>query len=395
MKSNSKKYSVSSVLKKIRNGTMDLDPQYQRGAVWGRSRKALLIDSMLRGYDLPKIYLRETSRELETFEVVDGVQRLTSMDDFVNNEVPLPKGSEWSGLRYWELPEHIQERLDDYQLDFAVLEDCSDEEVREMFHRLQGGMRLNTAEELNAVSGDMNAFVEALSNSAFFEKTACFTKSRGASRHVAAQIAKLCIAGRGDVRKSDLMKFYTDHKEWKVSSKASTLKTSLNWMHATFGENHALFRNRAQTVSVAFLTYRLWTSYALKEHGERYRAVLEEFDQLVVHGASEVKDYATAMSHSSDQGVSVDLRDEYLQKAVTEFLNEIPAKDKLRQFDVSDRVVAWYRAGGVCEEDGCTREVGFSEFHADHAKAWSKGGRTSKDNLRVLCPKHNLSKGAK
>ena len=395
MKSNSKKYSVSSVLRKIRNGSMDLDPQYQRGAVWGRPRKALLIDSMLRGYDLPKIYLRETSRELETFEVVDGVQRLTSMDDFVNNEVPLPKGSEWPGLRYRELPEHIQERLDDYQLDFAVLEDCSDEEVREMFHRLQGGVRLNTAEELNAVSGDMSSFVESLSRSNFFEHTACFTKSRGASRHVAAQIAKLCISGPGDVRKTDLMKFYRDHKVWKPNSRATALKTTFNWMHTTFGENHALFRNRAQTVSVVFLTYRLWFSYALKEHGDGYRKVLEEFDQLVGNGSAEVKDYATAMSHSSDQGSSVDLRDEYLQKAVAEFLELIPPKDKLRQFDVSDRVVAWYRASGVCEEDGCAQEVGFSEFHADHAKAWSKGGRTSKDNLRVLCPKHNLSKGAK
>ena len=394
MKSNSKKFSVSSALKKIRNGTMDLDPQYQRGAVWGRARKALLIDSMLRGYDLPKIYLRETSRELETYEVVDGVQRLTSMDDFMSNKVPLSRDSEWAGMRYTELPETVQERLDDYQLDFAVLEDCSDEEVREMFHRLQGGMRLNTAEELNAVSGEMNDYIEKLSHGPFFEETACFTKSRGAARHVAAQIAKLSIGGPGDVRKADLMKFYKDHKSWKANSRASALKTSMNWLHASFGESHPLFRNRAQTVSVAFLTFRLWNSYAMKDHAAAYRKALEEFDQLVGNASPEVREYATAMSHSSDQASSVDLRDEYLQNAVAGFLKEIPEKDRLRQFPASDRVVAWYRADGTCEAKDCDAKVGFNEFHADHSRAWSRGGRTSKENIRVLCPTHNLSKGA-
>lgn len=395
MKSNSKTFSVSSALKKIRNGSMDLDPEYQRGAVWAKPRKALLVDSMLRGYDLPKIYLRETPNSEESYEVVDGVQRLTAMDDFARGEFALPKDSEYSGFKYHQLPEHIQERFDDYQLDFTVLEDCTDEEVREMFLRLQRGVRLNTAEELRAVSGDMNDFVEGLVSSRFFELTACFSKSRGASRHVAAQVTKLALNGVGDVRKADLMKFYSDHRKWNPNPAANQLKTVVNWLHGVFGDTHPVFRNRAQSVSVIYLTLVLWSSYALKDSGEVFRDAIEAFDSQVALGDGSVRDYATAMSHSSDQGVSIELRHEYLLAAMQPMLDTVPAKDSHRQFRTPDRVTAWYRARGICEETGCDRAVSFGDFHADHHKAWSRGGKTTLDNLRVLCPAHNLAKGAR
>lgn len=236
MKSNSKKFSVSSALKKIRNGSMDLDPEYQRGAVWGRARKALLVDSMLRGYDLPRICLRETPNSRESYEVVDGVQRLTAMDDFARGEFSLPKSSAFSGFRYHQLPESVQEEFDDYQLDLAVLEDCTDEEVR---------------------------------------------------------------------------------------------------------------------------------------------------------------DYATAKSHSSDQSVSIQVRHEFLLAAMRSMLEVLPAKYNQRQFRTPDRVTAWYRAGGLCEASGCSKTVSFGDFHADHQKAWSRGGTSSLDNLQVLCPAHNLAKGVR
>lgn len=395
MKSNSKKFSVSSALKKIRNGSLDLDPEYQRGAVWGKPRKALLVDSMLRGYDLPKIYLRETPSQGESYEVVDGVQRLTAMDDFARGEFPLPKTAEFGGYRYQQLPESAQERFDDYQLDFTILADCSDEEVREMFLRLQQGVRLNTAEELRAVSGDMNEFVESLVASRFFEKTACFTKSRGSRRHVAAQIAKLALVGVGDARKSDLMKFYSDNREWSPNSIAAQLKTSLNWLHTVFGDTHPVFRNRAQSVSVSFLAFALWNSYALKDHEAIFRQAIEKFDSQVANGEQTVRDYATAMSHSSDQGGSIQLRHEFLLAALKPALEKIPSKDSQRQFKTPERVTAWYEANGHCQAAGCGMKVSFADFHADHQKAWSRGGKTNIDNLQVLCSRHNLSKGAR
>ena len=105
MKTSRKTISVSSAVKRVHNRSLDLAPEYQRGAVWSRKRQTLLIDSMLKGYDLPKFYMRQLSGDKELYEVVDGVQRLTSMVNFMNGDFALPKLSSFAGLRYKDLPE--------------------------------------------------------------------------------------------------------------------------------------------------------------------------------------------------------------------------------------------------------------------------------------------------
>jgi hypothetical protein len=168
---------------------------------------------MLRGYDLPKIYTRKVRENLQ--EVVDGQQRLTAITSFMTNEVSLPTESgHLSGLKYEDLPADYQDIFNSYQLTFSIISDASDDEIREMFLRLQMGVKLNAAEELNAVAGNMHDFVDILSTRALFSKDASFSNHRGAHRHVAAQLAKLAIVGMGDCRKKDLLQMYASHAIW-------------------------------------------------------------------------------------------------------------------------------------------------------------------------------------
>jgi uncharacterized protein with ParB-like and HNH nuclease domain len=64
-------------------------PDWQRQKVWGRPRQQALIDSILRGWKLPKFYFPKTSSDQEQYEVVDGQQRLTSIFEFFDNSLPL------------------------------------------------------------------------------------------------------------------------------------------------------------------------------------------------------------------------------------------------------------------------------------------------------------------
>lgn len=393
MKFHRKTFAAATAVKKIKNGTLDLAPEYQRGSVWTRNRKALLIDSVLRGYDLPKLYLRESPGQTDVYEVVDGVQRLTAFFDFLHDQVPLPKDSEFPHTRYSDLPEHVQDKVDDYQLDFTVLEGFNDDDVRDMFLRLQNGVRLNAAEELKAVSGDMHDFVEQLLATDFFSRATSFSASRGANRQVAAQIAKLVLDGLGDVRKQDLKTFYRNHSVWKATEKARQLKTFLNWLSPQLESNDPLLRNRAQTVSITVALFDVWKSFAISEHGERVIALLRSFDLAVLSGDEEFEPYSTAMSHSSDQGKSIELRHEFVIAALRPIADFAEAKDPKRAFSESQKVVAWYLAGGSCAIGGCTNPVTFKTFHADHQKAWSRGGKSKAENLQVLCPQHNLAKG--
>ena len=71
---------------------INTNAEYQRANVWSRPQQSLLIDSILRGFDLPKIYFRKLAPGDDLlFEVVDGKQRLSAIWAFLADEIRLPQ----------------------------------------------------------------------------------------------------------------------------------------------------------------------------------------------------------------------------------------------------------------------------------------------------------------
>jgi uncharacterized protein with ParB-like and HNH nuclease domain len=62
-------------------------PDWQRTKVWDKAQKQHLIDTILRGWHLPKFYFRKIADD--HFEVVDGQQRLNAIFEFCGNTLPL------------------------------------------------------------------------------------------------------------------------------------------------------------------------------------------------------------------------------------------------------------------------------------------------------------------
>lgn len=386
--------NVSGVVRRLNRGEIDLAPEYQRGRVWSRKRQALLIDSMLRGYDLPKFFVR--SVEGGPQEVVDGQQRLTAIAAFFANEVPLPKESEpYAGKRHDQLPSEMQDLLDDYELHFSVISDADDEEVREMFLRLQMGVRLNAAEELNAVAGGMHKYVADLADLPLFTERIAFSINRGAHRHVAAQLARLAVEGTGDVRKADLLHLYKAHVIWEPDEGAKRLKRVIDWAVKVFIDKDPLLRNRGQAVSFLWGIYSLWDSLDFAGQEEAVRSAFVHLDQEHLNENPAFASYSVALSHSSDQKRSVEVRHHYVLAAIAEWASSIPRRDPKRVFSSEERAAMYYRDGGTCQESGCGKSVKFTEFHSDHVVAWTHGGATTLANSQVLCAAHNLAKGAR
>lgn len=67
-------------------------PDWQRQEVWNREKKQRLIDSILRGWKLPKFYFIEASGD--NYLVEDGQQRLNAIWEFFSNELPLSAETE-------------------------------------------------------------------------------------------------------------------------------------------------------------------------------------------------------------------------------------------------------------------------------------------------------------
>ena len=137
MKTNKKPFPLSTV--SAPNGIrlrIDTNPDFQRPAVWSTAQKQLLVDSILREYDVPKMYWRKLSSKPDRYDVVDGQQRLRAIWSFVDGKFSLPVNAEpvdgiaTAGCKYDDLPDDLRIRFDTYALDVVVLEDTDENEVR-------------------------------------------------------------------------------------------------------------------------------------------------------------------------------------------------------------------------------------------------------------------------
>lgn len=149
-------------------GSIILNPSWQRGPVWIRSRQALLIDSILRGYDIPMIYLRKTNDSTpHQFEVVDGQQRLRAVWDFLDGHYTLAKDAEAvngvriANKRIDDLPKSMQAKLHEFEVVIAYIEDAHQPAVSEIFSRMQMGVRLNPPELRNAIQTGLRHAIDS------------------------------------------------------------------------------------------------------------------------------------------------------------------------------------------------------------------------------------------
>src|SRR5262249_25689369 len=157
------------------------------------TQKQLLVDTILRDYDIPKLYWRKVGTNPDRYDVVDGQQRLRAIWEFFDGCFRLPKDTDPIDAhdvrrsKYGDLPDELRVRFDVYPLDVVVLHDTDEDEVREMFLRLQNGTTLKAQEKRNAYPGQMRAFVGQLGDHPFFRQVG-FSDSRFTFDLVAAQL---------------------------------------------------------------------------------------------------------------------------------------------------------------------------------------------------------------
>lgn len=127
MKMRSEKRAIDKIYK--RRDRYEI-PDWQRQEVWSRSKKQNLIDTILRGWKLPKFYLFKISKSPETYEVVDGQQRLATILEFFDNELPLADetAQRCGGRLYKELSDDSMDAFDDYEIEFDEIEEATEEE---------------------------------------------------------------------------------------------------------------------------------------------------------------------------------------------------------------------------------------------------------------------------
>ncbi|WP_039661593.1 MULTISPECIES: DUF262 domain-containing protein [Pantoea] len=158
--------SLDTVLRRIKTKTIVLSPDFQREEVWDHKRKSQLIESMILRIPLPMFYVAEDNAGV--WEVVDGLQRLSTIRDFVLGEDEDGKGFKLQYLEflsesldkstYFQLEKNpksarVVNNIMETELSFTIIEPGTPENVkRNIFRRINtGGMRLSEQEIRNAL----------------------------------------------------------------------------------------------------------------------------------------------------------------------------------------------------------------------------------------------------
>lgn len=175
-----KPFSIAQIKQMLDDGDIDLSPDFQRGFVWTDiTRKSRLIESLLLRIPLPVFYLSQD--EEGRFQVVDGVQRLTVLKLFMNNEFKLKNleylydcEGKWyknKKIENQSLTAAYTRRIEQTQLFFNIIDPQTPDKVKfDIFKRINtGGKALNNQEIRNCLANSKTReFLHTLSSSEEF-----------------------------------------------------------------------------------------------------------------------------------------------------------------------------------------------------------------------------------
>jgi 5-methylcytosine-specific restriction endonuclease McrA len=412
MKTRPLNWTIETVVR--RKSRINPKPQYQRTAVWTEHKKQLLIDSILRQYDMPKFYLRVSEPPYD-HEVVDGQQRLRTIWDFYEDDFALgsesgnvPEFGNLIGKTFSDLPSKAQDRIALFGLNLVELEEASDLEIRDLFLRLQEGMTLNPAERRNAEPGNMRDFIADLGeNHRVFPMTHISPK-RFDWHDLAAIVTCLEMAGGPtDVKAVSLKTMYRNNRNFNTDSgTARKVKRVLNYMSRILRDRPPEMRIKWGFVDLYLLVSQLDKQYVLSEREDDFAAFYISFEKerrdvndpadLLASDASEwdrdMYQYIAAFETGGGTKQHVEARHEVYKRRFLNYTTDLVPKDPRRAFNADERLIIWRRDKGVCQS--CTTSVSLEQMQADHIVPHSKGGRTIVENGQTLCGSCNLSKAA-
>lgn len=229
-------------------------PDWQREEVWAVDRQRKLIDTILRGWYLPKFYFLKADGGDEYYDVVDGQQRLSAIWAFYEDKLQLSAEgvAQFGGSVYSELPADVSDGFDDFEIQYDEISDATEEELAELFQRLQLGVALTPDERLNATRGKLRDFCRELAGHGFFREKASFADRRYAYFGVCVRFAYLEIEGVPPQLRfpelETLLKTYEGYPN--TSPSAARMRRALDVLDIAFPNKASSLRNRSSVLAL-------------------------------------------------------------------------------------------------------------------------------------------------
>lgn len=280
--------SLQSLVKDMNKGIITLSHKLQRPEnQWNRKTKSDLIDSLLRKYPINPTYgIVEPDG---TLAIIDGVQRLSTIRDYIGNRFSLSKdmdsiiinGEEknLSGLKFDKLDENTQSEILNAELQIYKMTDCTEKDIREIFRRQNAGKPLSSR-HLRVVN-ESDLFNEAISNVVdhpFMDKVISPTMHKnGSDRDVVIQTLMLISTNQDNdftsFRSKDINDFIINHGDDSLE-KVGTLIEALDKLNDSFEDKNL----KIPTTSLPMILY---SSYRITKDKKSFSKLVEEIHKFI------------------------------------------------------------------------------------------------------------------
>ncbi|MBQ9312532.1 MAG: DUF262 domain-containing protein [Bacteroidales bacterium] len=359
------------------NGRLTIQPEYQRNYIYADGKKDVaVIDSVLHKYPLGLIYFNKVGED--TYEVLDGQQRITSLGRFVTGRFAV----KIDGVQQYfsGLNEKYQNLILNETKLLVYICEGEEEEIKKWFKTINiAGVPLNSQEILNAVySGPfVTKLKEEFSNSqnANIQKWSAYINGVANRQDFLACALNWVSKGYEDSR--NIEHYMSNHRyNNDISEVKMYFNSVIDWISSLFDEVHKEMKGLEWG--------RIYETY----HSNPYNK--EELNKKV--NELLVDDFVT-----DNKGVF-----EYVLGGCEDkkLLN-------IRVFDERTKKTVYQKQTSEAKEKGVsncplcaltdtnnkTKIWKQNEMEADHVEAWSKGGDTSIENCQMLCKTHNRAKG--
>ena len=257
MKVSSRERTLQWICNQYKKGNISFSHKLQRPiGQWNSRMKSLLIHSLLSGFPVNPIYIVEENKVIYT---LDGSQRTSTCIDYINNVFSLNKDTpnisitsnengesvtreyQIAGKKFKKLDEEVQSTLLACSLEFCMLSDYTDEEVKEMFKRQNSSKPLN-GKLLRIVheSDEFSDVVYSLANHPFMNKLVTPTQRKnGTDRDLIIQTLMLIMTDKENdftsFRTKDIDNFVMNYADASIS-KIDALKEAMDKFDAVFDE---------------------------------------------------------------------------------------------------------------------------------------------------------------
>lgn len=434
MKTKMESRRVEELVDWRRNDIAKVNPEYQRGEVWNDHQRKRLVDSVFRSFQLPIIYLHKATTvsyglQQDRLEIIDGQQRMEALYRFAVGALKLYERDDpeaefprflhetdcpWGGKAFKDLDEGLQQAFLNSKIQVAFVESDDNNEIRELFVRLQAGSHLNAQERRDALPGGFCEFILGLGGKPeivrfpghrFFPELMGLDPKRkydrGKTRQMAAQLTGLLLERHlngkefTDIRAKELNGWYHQYLDFDPESAlCNRITTILDKLLSLLGDGKRRLKGHEAIHLVLFLD-SIWKDYT-RSWESRLAAAHATFAGLLTQAtptkaSPEPEDPHNIWSHygvwtrnSADRAYTIERRHRFYVQMMAELLPLVP-KDPKRAFNGLERDIIYHRDKGRCAECGALVDLAEAEIH--HVKQHQDGGRTALEN-GVLVHQH-------